>query len=82
MKTINFKINGNHESHSGQAVVLDFVTSGINSAAKHFGFENANLVKRNSIGRVTVEDVEYSIFENYIDSGSEDYYYFAVEVIE
>lgn len=76
--TINFSIKGQHENHLGSAMV-GFVTTGIYEAAIHFDFNPA--IKRNMIGSQIIEGLEYRVFENYVDSGSDDYFYFAVEIV-
>lgn len=78
--TINFKIQGNHEYHSGTALVAPVITGGILAASQHFDFNPG--IKRNVIGIIEHEGINYKIFENYVDSGSNDYFYFAYEIIE
>jgi len=80
MKTsIQFNITGNHEKHSGIAEVFDFTTSGYVSAQFYF---NHSDVKTNSIGKFSIDGKNYTLFENYIDSASDDYYYFAIQIVE
>jgi hypothetical protein len=81
LETVNFSIKGKNETHKGTATVFHPITSGINAAIEYFGFENSNLVKKNCIGSTNVDGKTYKIWENYIDSGSDDYFYFAVEII-
>jgi hypothetical protein len=62
--------------------VLDGTTVECINEAKLFFQENFNTpieptVK--SLGEVTIEEVEYNLYECYVDSGSDDYYYFSVK---
>jgi len=79
MKTsIQFNITGSHENHSGIAEVFDFVTSGYVAAQSHFD----SFFKTNSIGVFSIDGKNYSVFETYADSASDDYYYFAIQIVE
>ena len=82
METISFNIQRKNEVHKGIANVFHPITSGINAAIEYFGFENINSVKKNCIGSAVVDGKTYKVWENYIDSGSDDYYYFAVEYVD
>jgi hypothetical protein len=78
MKTsIQFKIIGKHETHSGIAEVFDFITSGYVAAQSHFN----STFKINSIGVFSIDGKNYSAFETYVDSANDDYYYFAIEIV-
>lgn len=77
MKTLNFKLGTKTESIIGTADIVDFITTGILNAATHFFMNND--VTRNFIGVIEFNEKSYSIYENYIDSGSDNYYYFAVD---
>lgn len=76
MKTINFSITTGTESHISSAVIVDNYNEGLNQAETFFqeNFEEINF-KTNEIGNFE----GYSVFENYIDSGSNDYFYFALK---
>lgn len=74
MKTINFKIQGNHESHHGSAVIVSDYNEGINYSQNHLDCISDE-IQSNKIGIYE----GYFIYENYLDSGSDDYIYFAIE---
>lgn len=86
MKTtsFNFKIQGKHESHSGSAVIVEShldVQQAANSAFADNGDNRAVTVRE--IGTSVGPDQPgyigtYEVYESYTDSGSDDYYYFAV----
>lgn len=77
MNTINFHIQGRHESHRGEAVIVDNYNEGTIYVENNSPGEVGTL-KTNKIGIVD----GYEIYENYYDSGSDDYSYFAVKVSE
>lgn len=84
--SFNFQINGNHESHKGSAVILDThldVKQAAEEAFRADGDERPVTVRE--IGFSAGPDQpgyagKYEIYESYTDSGSDDYYYFAVMV--
>lgn len=89
MKTINFKFQGNHESHSGDASIIDLnyhnLYQSMVEEAKS-AFESEDVTVR-SIGKVTTTEHAqagytdtYEIYETYVDSGSDDYYYYAIAI--
>jgi|GEM_PF-6718658 len=73
--SINFRIAGQHENHSGSATVLS-TASQVKAAAENAFKADGDQreVKINKIGNFN----GHQIFEAYTDSGSNDYYYFAV----
>ena len=73
--TINFNIHGKHEFHSGEATIVDSYNEGITIAGNNVSIFNGEL-KTNLIGGLD----GYKIYENYSDSGSNDYYYFAIKI--
>jgi len=84
MKTLIFKIQGRHESHSGEAVIVDSYNEGTIEMLNNLPGSMNNL-KTNLIGvfEYNVKDSEfngnYKIYENYYESGSNDYGYFAIK---
>lgn len=68
---INFSISGRHESHHGTATIVENYNEGTIYAENNLPGD----VKTRQIG----SQDGYSIFENYTDSGSVDYVYFAVK---
>jgi hypothetical protein len=77
MKTINFKIQGQHESHSGEAVIADNYNEGTIYVENNMP-GTVGTLKTNLIGNFE----GYKIYENYYDPGSDDYSYFAVAAAE
>lgn len=78
--TFKFNIKGQHESHTGEAQVLDPNESVQRIAGEQFEEmfpEHGKRVSIRYIGNVEHERTVYQIFESYIDSGSVDYIYFA-----
>lgn len=73
-KVINFKIQGRHESHNGEAVIVENYNEGTIYVENNLPGLVGTL-KTNKIG--TYEG--YEVFENYYDSGIIDYSYFAVK---
>lgn len=74
METINFKIQGRHESQSGEATIVEDYNEGTIYVMNNVPWD-WDEIQTNKIG-----DFEgYSIYENYVDSGSDDYSYFAVK---
>lgn len=69
--TINFNVKLRHTSSSGVATIVSSYAEGLNIASEHF---DGNY-KTESIG---IND-DFMIYENYQDSGSNDYIYFAVK---
>lgn len=85
MKTsINFNIKGQHEQHNGSAVIVETHLDVKPTAENAFASDNDNRpVSIRKIGSVAGPDqpgytAQYDIYESYTDSGSDDYYYFAV----
>ena len=74
MKTINFKIQGRNENHSGEAVIVENYNDGTIYVLNNLPGPMDKL-KTNKIGNYD----GYTIYENYYDSGSDDYSYFAVK---
>lgn len=73
---INFKIQGRHTSHTGTAIIVDNYSEGLKLANDFFSeMEFDESMKTNKIGG---QD-GYAIYENYKDSGSVDYFYFAIK---
>lgn len=89
MKTINFKFQGNHESHSGTASIIDSNShnqyqSMVEEANSAFESEDVTI---RQIGKITTTQHAqsgysdtYEIYETYVDSGSDDYYYYAIAI--
>lgn len=71
--TIVFKIEGQHETHRGTANIVPNKLEGVINAVNNLPGEG-ELTSR-IIGQVD----GYDIYENYYDSGSDDYSYFAVK---
>ena len=82
METINFQIQGRHESHSGEATIVESYRDGLRLVDETF----TGQFKTNKIGVIKdgpQHDAEkYAIYENYQDSGSNDYIYFALKLDE
>jgi hypothetical protein len=84
--SFNFQIKGQHESHKGSAVILDThldVREAAEQAFRADGDERPVTVRE--IGFYAGPDQadyygKYEIYESYTDSGSDNYYYFAVMV--
>lgn len=79
-QSFDFKITGNHEFH-GSAVILESHLDVKDAATKAFESDD---VKLRLIGNTLGPDQhayvgKYEIYESYIDSRS-DYYYFAVMI--
>lgn len=72
MKTINFKFQLRHTSPSGIATVVSSYNNGFKHATEYFNGD----FKTERIGTT---DNGYSIYENYQDSGSNEYIYFAIK---
>ena len=73
-QTINFKIKGQHESHTGEAVIVPDYNEGTIYMLNNLPGEMDNM-KTRKIGNAE----GYDIYENYYDPGSDDYGYFAVK---
>lgn len=74
MKTVTFNIF-RHGIHTAE--IKPNAAKGILAANKHFNdYENT---KVRCIGQFDDKTGNYIIYESYIDSGSNDYYYFAVK---
>lgn len=71
---IIFKIIGHHESHHGIAVIVENYNEGTIHALNNILGSMDDMRTR----RIGAQD-GYNIFENYTDSGSEDYVYFAIK---
>lgn len=74
MKTVNFKIQGKHESHYGEAVIVEDYNDGTIYVLNNLPGKIDDL-KTTKIGAYQ----GFDIYENYYDSGSVDYSYFAVK---
>lgn len=72
--TINFSFMGNHEVHSGTAIVVPNYNEGTIVALNALPGSMDNLTTR----KIGNQD-EYIIYENYYDPGSNDYLYFAIK---
>jgi hypothetical protein len=72
---MNFKIAGRHESHNGTAVVVENYNEGTIYIENNLPGEVGKLTTR----KIGVCD-GFAIYENYYDSGSDDYSYFAIAV--
>lgn len=75
MTTINFNFQGKHESHTGEAVIVPDYNEGTIYVLNNVPGKMDDL-KTRKIGNVD----GYDIYENYYDSGSDDYSYFAVKI--
>ena len=74
MKTIEFNITGKTETHRGNATIVANYLDGLTLANDEFSdFEGE--VKSCLIGK----QAGFRIYESYVDSGSNDYFYFAVQ---
>lgn len=71
MKTLNFKFQLKHTAPSGIAIVVSSNKEGLEHASEHFKGD----FKTEIIGAKE----GYYIYENYQDSGSNDYFYFAIK---
>jgi hypothetical protein len=74
METLNFKITGNHEVHTGEATILNDYNEGTIHALNNMP-GSMDALKTRKIGSFD----GYDVYENYYDSGSSDYIYFAIE---
>jgi hypothetical protein len=72
---INFRIQGRHQSHHGTAVIVDNYSEGVIDAKNNLPGEGRTLTTE-KIGGYD----GFAIYENYYDSGSVDYFYFAIAV--
>ena len=72
--TLNFSIVGQHENHSGEAIIVGDKNEGTIEILNNMPGSMDNL-KTRMIGNFD----GYDIYENYYDSGSNDYAYFAVK---
>lgn len=71
-----FSIQTKTERLTGQAIVVDTYSEGKEKALDFFnGFIEGDF-ETNKIGSFD----GYSIYENYIDSGSIDYFFFAIQI--
>lgn len=75
MKTINFTIQGQHESQSGEAIVVSSYSEGVELTTS-MSPDFSNGFKTNLIGGFE----GFKVYENYSDSGSNDYFYFAIKI--
>jgi hypothetical protein len=73
MEKINFKVNGRHSTTTGEATIVNDYNDGLKLASKMFGEQFST----NKIAVVETLDGYFAIYENYADSGSNDYCYFA-----
>lgn len=73
MKTLEFNIEGRTETHRGTATIVDNYKGGIALANDAFSDFEGDVIC-NRIGKYE----GYTIYESYTDSGSDDYFYFAV----
>jgi len=79
MESIHFNIQGRHESHNGSADIIDTpLEIKVMFAKKYNVFPE--MVSVNRIGVANIEDINYEVYESYVDSGSDDYLYFAVKI--
>lgn len=82
MTTISFTVQGRHTVTTGEAVVVERVMVGVRAAAEvlegHFETRKIGEYKDG----FRHDAVTYKIYENYQDSGSEDYFYFAIPIEE
>lgn len=74
MDQITFSIQNRHTLSTGIADVVDSISEGKVSAAMYF----TEFVKSEATGYYSCFGKSYTIYANYLDSGSEDYYYFAI----
>lgn len=72
MKTINFRINGRHTTTSGEANIVANYNDGLKLASEMFGGSFYT-------NKIAVVD-NFAIYENYADSGSDQYCYFAIQL--
>lgn len=82
--SINFKIQFNHSLVSGSAAIIDRNSTYPHGTMKEIAIEefgeNATI---RQIGTAEQEESDgymhtYDIYETYVDSGSDDYWYFAI----
>ena len=71
-ETLEFNITGRTEAHRGTATIVDNYRDGIVLANDAFSDFEGDVIC-NRIGNCE----GYTIYESYVDSGSEDYFYFA-----
>lgn len=72
METIEFTTTGRHTTTTGEACVVNDYKEGLGLASEIFGepfFTNKIAVAGN-----------FAIYENYVDSGSDQYCYFAIQL--
>lgn len=74
METMNFKIQNRHTLHMGEALIFENYNDGTIYAENTLPGTVGHL-KTNKIGSYS----EHDIYENYYDSGSVDYFYFALK---
>ncbi|MDE3249841.1 MAG: hypothetical protein KGO82_14345 [Bacteroidota bacterium] len=82
--SFNFCIQGQNEKHSGSAIIVP-TSLDVNNAAKQ-AFENDGDDRDVTVRAIGVCDgpdqpgykATYTVYATYTDSGSDDYYYFAV----
>ena len=74
MTTIDFTIQTSTERISGNAILVDTLYEGKEKATAFFAEFSDKEFKSNKLGKFE----SYTIYENYTDSGSEDYFFFAV----
>jgi len=76
MNTLNFKIQGQHTLTTGVAAVVAMYAVGKTMAISYFEeMGDERTVKISGVGHCQ----DHTVYECYTDSGSDDYYYFAVK---
>ena len=80
MNTIAFSIHGRFTNTTGEAIIVDSYKDGHNAVA--YNFEgNFTTLKIGEYKEGVRHDADvYAIYENYQDSGSDDYSYFAIKL--
>lgn len=79
IESINFSVKGKHEMFNGNAAIVNNYKDGIYMASQIF----ESKWQTRKIGThegFRHDDVKYAVYENYIDSDSIHYFYFAIEI--
>lgn len=79
MESIHFNIQGRHEVHNGSADIIDSASEIKSLFSKNYNV-SSDMVSVNKIGISNIDGVSYEVYESYVDSGSDDYMYFAVKL--
>jgi hypothetical protein len=78
MESIHFNIQGRHELHNGSADIINSASEIKSLFAKEYNV-SSNMVFVNKIGISNIDGNLFEVYESYVDSGSDDYMYFAIK---